>query len=70
MKKRKLLSILLILIHCGMSQVSASGDGKDILYFKNNVGIKEKNPQAALHVKGSIIINDGTQAKNRILKHF
>ena len=68
MKKRKLLSILLILIHCGMSQVSASGDGKDILYFKNNVGIKEKNPQAALHVKGSIIINDGTQAKNRILK--
>jgi hypothetical protein len=51
-----------------MGQCLAVSDGKDHLYFSGNVGIKERNPQEALHVNGSILIDDGTQAHNRILR--
>lgn len=68
MKKRKLLSILLVISHYCIGQAFATGDGKNVHYFSDRVGIKERNPQESLHVNGPIIIEDGSQDENRILK--
>ena len=71
MNKGKLISISILLVTL-LVQIpavkTASSDGMDSLIIHQDVGIKELNPQAALHVKGSIIIEDGSQGAGKILK--
>jgi hypothetical protein len=67
--KIKLNIILLIsLFITATGSALATSDGKGNRYFKRNVGIKERNPQAELHVNGSIIMNDGNEATDYIMR--
>ena len=63
MKQRKILALILLASFLPFSlPVKADSEVK---YFRNKVGIMEPHPDAELHVKGGVIIRDGTQGSNR-----
>ncbi len=65
--KNKIITIItLIIASIGIAQ--ATSDGKGNRYFKRNVGIKERKPQAELHINGSLIMNDDNEATNYIMR--
>ena len=71
MKKIKLIAILIIFVNSFTLEIKATSDGKGTEYFKNNVSIKNNYselPKTQLDVNGSIIIFDGSQNINYILR--
>lgn len=46
----------------------ATSDGSGNRYFKDNVGIKQRLPQAELHINGSMIMQDGNEATDYIMR--
>jgi hypothetical protein len=65
--KTKIITIIaLIIASAGIAQ--ATSDGKGSIFIKQNVGIKQRSPQAALHINGSLIMNDGNEATDYIMR--
>jgi hypothetical protein len=64
------LNIILIiaLFITATGSALATNDGKGNNYLKRNVGIKERKPQAELHINGSLIMNDDNEATDNILR--
>lgn len=71
MKKIKLIAILIIFVNSFTLEIKATSDGKGTEYFIDNVSIKNnysKLPKTQLDVNGSMIIFDGSQNINYILR--
>ncbi len=71
MKKIKLIAILIIFVNSFTLEIQATSDGKGTEYFQDNVSIKNnysKLPKTQLDVNGSMIIFDGSQNINYILR--
>ena len=65
--KTKIITIIaLIIASAGIAQ--ATSDGKGSIFIKQNVGIKQRSPKAALHINGSLIMNDGNEATDYIMR--
>lgn len=67
--KLKLNIILIIsLFIAATGSALATSDGEGNRYFRRNVGIKQRNAEAELHVNGSIIMTDGNESLNYIMR--
>ena len=66
---KKIIRIsLILLVSLLTSPVYALSDGKNRIYIKGNVGIKNKQPLAALDLNGALLIRDGSEGRDKLLQ--